>query len=276
MIDLEIVNRLKRGTCAILRMPVPHDVALPDAKEGDKVEPPETHVVATGFLVQDQFVLTNRHVIERIATERQSIGHFDNWYVRFTHPSTKGWSEPTRRIKGVFALFDPSGEGRLDAGIIKFNFNPNEDVSDIVPIEFGELESISVGRDIALCGFPFGNKWLVDEPGIRRFGAIVHQGMISAVSPYDTVDPREITSFLTDLNSAKGMSGSPVFSPVDGKVFGLHYAGEVGTLGCAIPVDEERVSGWITCYKQAIADPTSGPMVIGTLRITGGGDIEND
>ena len=96
--------------------------------------------------------------------------------------------------------------------------------------------------------------------------------MISGVAPFDVANSRNITVFLTDLNSAGGMSGSPVFTPEDGKVVGLHFAGVEGTVGCALPVDQVRVDGWVRFYERIFVRGEK-PLF---PKITGGGDIVDE
>jgi hypothetical protein len=105
-----------------------------------------------------------------------------------------------------------------------------------------------------------------------RFGSVVHAGIISGVSPYDGAASRDLTAFLTDINTAGDMSGSPVFMPETGFVIGLHYAGVQGTLGCAVPVDEFRVAGWVRAFEGALA----GGKQFGPLKVTGGGDVSEE
>jgi len=273
MISSDTIQKIRSSTCAILYMPIKHEDAFPNAKAGDAAPLPNDHttqVFATGFLIRDDLVLTNRHVVAEILRDRQEKGHHEHWYVRFTYPRDQSsWAETTKRIKRLLVFGDPAGDGGLDVGLLSFYRDPGE-LRQCQSVEFGELESIAVGTDIAICGFPYGNKLLVNAPlGVLRFGPVVHQGIISAVSPFDSVDQRSITTFLTDLNSAGGMSGSPVFLPDSGRVIGLHYAGADGTLGWALPLDLRRVEGWISFYDHTINDP----LGLYALHIRPGGDI---
>ena len=121
--------------------------------------------------------------------------------------------------------------GALDVGLLSFNAKPG-DLGPCKPVEFGDLSSIEVGKNIAMCGFPLGNDLLHNPKlGIDRFGPVVHNGMISALAPYDTADKRSIQIFLTDINTIGGLSGSPVFTSDNGRVIGLHFAG--GSQDCA-------------------------------------------
>lgn len=207
-------------------MPVRHEEALAGAVPGSKVRPPETTIVGTGFLVRANLVLANRHVIELIAADHKQAGHHDHWYMRFTYPRSKGGiAETIKRVVKVFAWVDPAGAGRFDEGLLEFNRDENAEFSKCEPVEFGELSSIKVGVDIGICGFPLGNALLLPTAGLQRFGPVIHHGIVSAVAPFDVSNPRGITSFLTDVNSAGGMSGSPVFRTADGKVIGIHFAG---------------------------------------------------
>lgn len=270
MILPEVIKKIRLSTCAVHRMAVKHEEAFAGVEHGDKVMRPDSEVVATAFLVGDGMLLTNRHVVKLLEEDHTATGSHDHWYVEFVYPreDRAGWSQTLKRIGNIFALLDPSGSGSLDVGLLAFRQDPG-DLGPCKPVEFGKLEDIVVGTTIAICGFPFGNKSLTNDFGFFRFGPVVHSGIISAVSPYDTVDERAMTTFLTDLNSADGMSGSPVFLPTTGEVIGLHYAGVVATMGSAIPVDSQRLQGWIRAFERAIADGQQ----IGQLTLTASGDL---
>lgn len=189
--------------------------------------------------------------------------------LQFTYPRREGGlTETMRRIVNVFAFIDPSGGGGVDVGFLEFRREEKGDFDCCVPVEFGDLTAIAVGADIAVCGFPLGNALLVG-PGVWRFGPVLHHGIVSGVAPCEVADPRHITSFLTDINTAGGMSGSPVFTPGDGKVVGLHFAGAEGTLGCALPVDRRRVDGWVRFYERIFVHGEKPTFPL----IAAGGDI---
>jgi hypothetical protein len=193
-------------------------------------------------------------------------GNHDHWYVEFVYPDGKGWSQTFSRIGPIFALVDPSDSGRFDVGLLSIRPPSTEAVPP--PVEFGSLDAVVTGAAVAICGYPLGDELLV-KAGLWRFGPVVHAGIISAVSPYDAAGPRDLTTFLTDINTAPGMSGSPVFLPESGLVIGLHYAGVQGTLGCAIPVDASRLTGWVDAFEAVLAKGRSS----GVLNISASGDI---
>jgi Trypsin-like peptidase domain len=194
--------------------------------------------------------------------------------LEFTHPrrDSPGLASTFRRVINVLTFIDPTGRGGIDVGLIEFRRGDEADFDSCVPVEFGSLETVAVGGDVAVCGFPFGNALLRGNGGLWRFGPVVHRGLISAVAPFEVTNARNITAFLTDLNSAGGMSGSPVFIPDDGKVIGLHFAGAEGTVGCALPVDRTRVDSWIRFYERIFVRGEKPPFP----KISGGGDIADD
>lgn len=269
MISQAVVNRIRISTCAVLRMEERHEQLLAGKVPGSKMPRPKFKVVGTGFLVRNNLVLTNRHVVELIVADGQKTGSYEHWYLQFTYPRLEGeLTETTKRIVNAFAFIDPSGADGIDAGLLELRREKKENFDICVPVEFGDLTAIAVGAEIAVCGFPLGNALLVG-PGIWRFGPVLHHGIVSGVAPFEAADPRHLTGFLTDINTAGGMSGSPVFMPCDGKVVGLHFAGVEGTLGFALPVDQHRVDGWVRFYERIFVHNEKP----GSLQITGGGDI---
>ncbi|MDP8218797.1 MAG: serine protease [Candidatus Theseobacter exili] len=269
VIPEDVIKKMKLSTCSVLFMPVKHE-EIKGLELRKTIPFPETRVIGTGFLVRDNIILTNRHVVEVILQYQKKYGHHDNWYIQFAYPDGDNWSETFRQIKSLFVLVDPHG-GRFDVGLLTFNRNQNE-MKGCKPLEFGALSSISVGIDIALSGFPFGNEILNNSQfGILRSGAVIHEGIISGIAPHDNTAPRDITMFLCDLNSAPGMSGAPVFIPGNGKTIGLFYAGVPGILGHAIPIDKKRVDGWINIFNEFLEG--SLPEKIGEIELSIPGDV---
>ena len=270
-IDPEIIRSLRTSTCGIVFLPVPHD-QLSDAAIllGGNYTSANSQLVGTGFLIRSDLILTNRHVVEEIVNGIQDNG-VNNWYLRFSYPEQGAWSESFLRAKNAFAFVDPKGRGILDAGII--SFDREDGMNQCQPVQFGSLSDIEVGRQIAMSGYPLGNTLINnDRMGIHRFGPVVHQGMISAISPFDTANRRSYTSILTDIYSAPGFSGSPLFLPESGEVVGIHYGGAEILLGCAIPIDKKRIDGWIRFYESVFIDLANQPE----LKLRDGGDIVFD
>lgn len=273
MILPDVINKIKLSTCAISHAPIKHEQLFLGNDPGSILKEhytKVTDVVATAFIIQDGLLLTNRHVVDCIVEDHKKTGNHDHWYAEFGYPKIKGvgWTKATIRIQNIFTFFDHTGSGVHDFGLLSFNHN-RLDNGTCKPVEFGNLDEIYVGKSIAVCGYPYGNKWLQNKFGVDRFGPLVHSGIISGVSPYDNINQRQITTFLTDINTAGGMSGSPVFLQSTGQVIGLHYAGEEGTLGCALPVDGERIEGWVRAYNKHFEGDQKNHM----FTLNAGGDV---
>ena len=253
MISPAIINSLKNSVCAIGYFSQDPDAWYREAqrdaqKEGGEVDLGKMpkQVIGSGFLVSDTVVLSNRHVADALQETKKPINW---WFLSFIVPVDGGWSERGFRMKKAM-MASPQ---RLDTAL--FGFAPDKQRSEgLRPVQFGSLDLISVGRPIAMCGYLHGDALLdLSQFEIRRFGPVLHQGYISALAPHEAVEPREIVSFLTDIGAGGGFSGSPVFLPEDGSVIGLHFAGNEGQFGLALPVDGERVAGWLAAFEEVRA-----------------------
>lgn len=72
MIRDNVVSSIRLSTCAVYRMAVKHEHAIPEgAQKGDRITVPSMDVKATAFLVEEGLLLTNRHVVQMIAEEHQ-------------------------------------------------------------------------------------------------------------------------------------------------------------------------------------------------------------
>ncbi len=155
--------------------------------------------LGSGFIIDnDGHIVTNNHVIQD-ADEISVILHDD-----------------TRLEAKVIGR-----DAKTDLAVLKV-----EPHSKLVPVKFGDADSIRVGDWVLAIGNPFG------------FGGTVTAGIISArgrdinAGPYD--------DFLqTDASINRGNSGGPMFN-LDGEVIGINTAifspsgGSVG-IGFAIP-----------------------------------------
>ena len=102
MIPIEVIRRIKLSTCSVIYMPIKHEVALSAKTQGDNEVPYETIVIATGYLVRDNLLLTNRHVIEQIFEDGRKKGTRDHWYIGFTHSDKlNNYKESVIRIKDI-------------------------------------------------------------------------------------------------------------------------------------------------------------------------------
>lgn len=195
-------------------------------------------------------MITNRHVVDGLLRHKQDKGFpEEHMLVQFVYPIQSGLSGWQLSYSGIKTL---SGIGHtkvdVDIGFVEFTRPPEPDFEQVQPLELGDLSSIEVGNPIYVYGYPYGTDMLTKEGRIYRFGPVLQQGYISAIAPYDVARGQQIRELLLDVRTAGGMSGSPVISPQDGAVIGIHYAGFEATTQFAIPLDQTKLDQWLELY----------------------------
>ena len=235
MIDLEVLNRVRSAVCAIGLLQVTGEAA------GKYIVRPVLEVFGTGFLVLDSTVMTNRHVIEGILEQQESRSIPDNRrYLMFTFPAGRALAAAFCRWTKHKVVTIPE----FDVGFIDFKRVQGEPGFDQCrPLQFAPAKSVYVGKPVAALGYPYGTDMLERDGRIYRFGAILQQGHVSAVAPFDGA--ANLSDIMLDLRVGPGMSGSPVFYPEDGSVAGMIYATWEATTGVAVPTDPTWVKAWL-------------------------------
>jgi Trypsin-like peptidase domain len=176
-------------------------------------------VIGTGFLIGPDHVMTANHVIddllERAKRHRIPQEQMGLEFVCSTGP--RQWQTiycPLRvqvrspETDTASVVFDNRQTGYLK-------------VVDVI----GRGWRPRVGMPVGTVGYPFGSILLRSGRTLRRFGPILKQGVIAAMSPYDEPEP---TDYLLDLVSAPASSGSPVFLTESHQVIGMVVKGQVG------------------------------------------------
>jgi len=156
MIRRAIVNTIRASTCAVVRLDEKHEETLVRIEKGEPVGRLPSQVVGTAFLVRDDVVLTNRHIVMDVYEDDKNLGNHDNWYLEIVYPmeGINDWGTTHVRIKNIFAFVDPSRDDKLDVGLMQFQRVKGEAFHSFIPVKFGNLDSIIVGADVGICGFP--------------------------------------------------------------------------------------------------------------------------
>jgi hypothetical protein len=82
---------------------------------------------------------------------------------------------------------------------------------------------------------------------VYRWGPVVQQGHVSAVSPFDGVPDGYLPSeVLLDIRISGGMSGSPILRPADGRVVGIVHSTWEATTALGLPLITAVIDQWLS------------------------------
>jgi hypothetical protein len=246
MITESILSQIRYAVCAVgyLKIPAEEFVNDPSAAQYE--------IVGTGFLVRENTIITNRHVLEDLNDSCISSGFgAERKLLQFVYPRAGGWQTGFCRV--VSAGYITNQE--IDVGFIEFNRRREPEFQQCRPVALtNDAQGINVGRPIGIFGYPEGTdllvNGLVDAERIYRFGPVLQQGYISAVAPYDGTLP--ISEILSDIRTIGGMSGSPVFFADSGEVFAIHFASNQSTTAFSIPVHQPQLFDWLRLHDDQI------------------------
>jgi len=119
---------------------------------------------------------------------------------------------------------------------------------NIEPVLIVDKWDLKVTEEVAVCGYPYGNSMLEQDGKVYRWGPVIQQGHVSALSPFDNAAmPSEI---LLDVRTAAGMSGAPIFRPGSGQVVGIHHSGIKATTAFGLPLTRTMIKSWLSQYDQ--------------------------
>lgn len=163
----------------------------------------------TGFLIADDLLMTNKHVLQQMTagTERLAAGQAQvNFQQEWGEPDTDG---PVP-VEGVHSVHET-----LDLAILKVS-----GVSQRPRLSFG-VEEPSVGAEIATIGYPYkdpvNSPAMMDRIFENRYG-------VKQVAPGEVTGARDDRLF-HDCSTLGGNSGSPVVDFGTGNVVAVHRSG---------------------------------------------------
>jgi serine protease Do len=174
-----------------------------------KTRSPSIHFVGTGFAVADgRHVVTNAHAVAKpLDTEKlETI---------IVLVSKAG--EPQPRSAELLAI-----DQEHDLALLKIGGEP------LPPLKLGDSASVQEGQMLTFTGFPIGM--------VLGFHPATHRGMVAAITPVALpgITAKQLTSrtinrmressyrvFQLDGTAYPGNSGSPLYDPADGIVYGV-------------------------------------------------------
>jgi S1-C subfamily serine protease len=174
-----------------------------------KVRNPNIVFTGTGFVVADgRHVVTNFHVVaNELDVEKKEI--------RIVLVSNGG--EPVAREAALMAA-----DKEHDLAILSISGDP------LPPLQLGDSTKVREGQMLALTGFPMGM--------VLGFHPATHRAMVSAITPVALpgITAKQLTAkaisrirdsayrvFQLDGTAYPGNSGSPLYDPEDGAVYGI-------------------------------------------------------
>lgn len=183
--------------------------------------------IGTAFLVGENTIMTNRHVVMAFGNEDLNFKSGISSYIDY-----KGYAMPMdeeeykiEKILGIHSVYDlallkisRTGENRPPLSILGREPNPADD------------------QDIYVCGYPgYPSNAEANEANVI-FGGIYNVKRVQPGKslPYEVIDG--IDTIGHDCTTLKGNSGSPVVDLKNNVVIGLHYFGTYKVKNLAIPL----------------------------------------
>jgi hypothetical protein len=244
MIERDVLYRIRSGICAIGYCTVP----IPEyAKDPSR---PFFKVLGTAFVVREAVAITNRHVLQGLLDNQQDMGFPDDQRaLMFVYPAPENlWQITVATIRALGFLM----QRELDVGFVDFVPSAGPEFQQVQPLAVQVEPRFNVSEPIAVCGYPYGHAMLQRDRKVFRWGPVVQQGYLSAISPYDTsATPSEI---LLDVRSAPGMSGAPIFRPGSGTVIGLLHSGWEATTALGLPLTMASLQAWLKLHDEGLAE----------------------
>ena len=203
---------------------------------------PEKHgdmfpIIGTGVILDDGLIATNAHVVDAllklprppnfpkdkfpfVAVLFHAVKPGDNAAIL-----EESVAEIPLDVLGIFRV-----EGLIPRGKGVY-YGPEKPDFNIVRVRAKELPKVELepsterlieGTEVGTIGYPMGTSALRAPGWLHQFGPFLQRGIISAILPSRCRSPH---SFVINLMSMGGASGSPVFLTESGRVIGILNAG---------------------------------------------------
>ncbi|WP_067028853.1 DNA/RNA non-specific endonuclease [Allomuricauda sp. CP2A] len=195
---------------------------------------PSLDWVGTGWLYQDDYIITNRHVAQEFATRLGERFVFKRNFLNEAYSCSIDFKEelnnPTSKSYVIGKVLHIEPESGYDMAILQIVWDDNN-------AKFPSLElanKLITDETIATIGYPArDSRTKIPEDQIRIFSDVFDKKRL-AVGEIDYVDPDK-QFFIHDCTTLGGNSGSPIVDIETQKVYGLHFAGRERQGNFAIP-----------------------------------------
>ncbi len=276
--NLEASKKIMSSVCAIGYFKRDHEEDAPLTLPDDLV------VVGTGFLVNNNLVCTNNHVLHAMCDFREKV---EDWHLVFFDNLSNIQRVNAPNAKQFFS----SPLRDVDVGFIEIDLGSDKS-SYSVP-DFYPLADLHPGLSVGVIGFPRGKdsldiklkrKGYLDTVKLKRHSSLLHAGVISGLSPFqlnfyekshvpgymfeENVDFSSIHDFIriiTNISLSPGFSGAPLIDLESGSVIGIHSAsikyegGQDGAIGISFGLSRESIDQLIPIFWAFKKDLCSYP-----------------
>ncbi|MBO0798804.1 MAG: trypsin-like peptidase domain-containing protein, partial [Blastocatellia bacterium] len=190
----------------------------------------EVEFTGTGFLVDKELVLTNRHVI--LAWEADELASIIK--MRGFEPKLKELLAYFPQVRQPFTLHAVEVSRNQDVALCSFAQGTTD--LPVLPLDESE-ESIAGGQPVVLIGYPAGLEGLVarvddqGQPGSHSYGNLSYRTQLNELAANLKIRPQSTQGHISDIGpqlvydarTDEGGSGGPVFG-ANGKVIGINQA----------------------------------------------------
>lgn len=205
---------------------------IPSVGRVEVVSHPDFEWIGTCFLVEEDVLVTNRHVASEFAEKRR--GNFV--FKRFggsTISARVDFLEEYRNPEDLEIAVEsilyiaPRGAGHPDMAVLKLQRSPG-----LPPLEMAERDP-QPREHIATVGYPAWDGRRNPGADMRRIFQDIYE--VKRFAPGQIIDTNS-RSFTHDATTMGGNSGSPTYRQEDGKVVGLHFSGRFKSANFAVPI----------------------------------------
>ena len=184
--------------------------------------------VGTGWLLEENVLITNSHVAQHFARQRGNRFVFRRWPKGDPYHTKVDFSREYQQSVDSVCVCDISdivflerhSDLHPDMALLKLKAGDDCPLPD--PLELDSVEPAHMD-DIALIGYPFEDTYN-DSAAMKTIFEDIYG--VKRLSPGTVRGTRDHGRILEhDCTSLSGSSGSPVFNLSRGKVCGIHYSG---------------------------------------------------